>query len=104
MQILKTARPRPEHRPVSLCLNGKGNGPEVPFRAALHTGTLTPYDLVAPFFTQHTVSPCERQSMDAAWRALEDFTGGENALVVMDGSGSMYGVCSRCSSCCSTPP
>ncbi|MEQ2455463.1 hypothetical protein [Flavonifractor hominis] len=42
--------------------------------------------------------------MDAAWRALEDFTGGENALVVMDGSGSMYGVCSRCSSCCSTPP
>ena len=28
--------------------------------------------------------------MDITWNALEDFTGDENALVVVDGSGSMY--------------
>ena len=29
--------------------------------------------------------------IDATWKAQGDFTGGENALVVIDGSGSMYG-------------
>ena len=29
--------------------------------------------------------------MNITWNALEDFTNGENALVVVDGSGSMYG-------------
>lgn len=58
--------------------------------AKLHTGTLTPYEIIAPFFYTK-VSEEERRSIDAAWNAQEDFTKGENALVVLDGSGSMYG-------------
>ncbi len=56
----------------------------------LRTGTLTPYELIQPFFDGGEVSRQERAAIDATWRALEDFTGGENALVVIDGSGSMY--------------
>ena len=32
----------------------------------------------------------ERRSMDVTWKALPDYTGAENALAVVDGSGSMY--------------
>lgn len=59
----------------------------------LHTGTLTPYDIIAPAVTWDRTQPLseeERRSMDVTWRAQEDFTGGENALVVVDGSASMY--------------
>ncbi len=56
----------------------------------LHTGSLAPYDIVAPFFSSK-VSEEDRKAIDATWRAQEDFTRGENALVVIDGSGSMYG-------------
>lgn len=58
--------------------------------AALHTGVLTPYEIIAPFFEQE-ISDEERMSIDVTWNAQEDFTSGENALVVVDGSGSMYG-------------
>ncbi|MGI5895869.1 MAG: DUF2828 family protein [Oscillospiraceae bacterium] len=61
--------------------------------AKLHTGTLTPYDIVTPFFNNY-VTEAERSSIDATWNAQKDFTGNENALVVVDGSGSMYGGCS----------
>ncbi|MBE6932301.1 MAG: DUF2828 family protein [Ruminococcaceae bacterium] len=57
--------------------------------AVLHTATLTPYDIIAPFFSSN-VSKAERDAIDATWKAQEDFTDGENALVVIDGSGSMY--------------
>lgn len=57
----------------------------------LHTGTLTPYELIQPFFGYDRVSHQERMAIDATWQAQEDFTGGENALAVIDGSGSMYG-------------
>ena len=57
--------------------------------AALHTGTLYPYDLVGPILDNRTGKE-ERQSLDAAWQALPDFAGGGNALAVVDGSGSMY--------------
>jgi len=56
----------------------------------LHTGALTPYELIMPFFEKKGVSAQERRAIDATWCAQEDFTGGENALVVIDGSGSMY--------------
>lgn len=65
----------------------------------MHTGTLVPYDVVSPCFNEYSgfvgrlnnnVTANEREAMDTTWRALEDFTGGENALVVSDGSGSMY--------------
>jgi hypothetical protein len=58
--------------------------------AKLHTGTLAPYDVIAPFFGKGT-SDDERRSIDVTWKAQQDFTNGENALVVIDGSGSMYG-------------
>ncbi|MBQ4469097.1 MAG: DUF2828 family protein, partial [Synergistaceae bacterium] len=32
----------------------------------------------------------ERKALDTTWHSLEDFTNNENALVVVDGSGSMY--------------
>ena len=59
--------------------------------SVLHTGTLTPYDIVRPlFFRPNSLSEEEREVMDVTWNAQEDFTGDENALVVADGSGSMY--------------
>lgn len=61
----------------------------------LHTGTLTPYEIVAPYIHMQsqwnrTISKEEREAADVTWNAQEDFTNGENALVVVDGSGSMY--------------
>jgi len=58
--------------------------------AVLHTDTLFPYDIVRPFFDRK-VSDEERQAIDVTWNAQPDYTNGENALVVVDGSGSMYG-------------
>ena len=56
----------------------------------LNASTLLPYEIIAPFFNSQ-VADIERRSIDAAWKAQEDFTNSENALVVVDGSGSMYG-------------
>ena len=60
--------------------------------AAMHTGALAPYDVIAPVVSSfgRAFSEEERKSLDVTWNALEDFTGNENALVVVDGSGSMY--------------
>ncbi len=55
--------------------------------AELHTGALMPYDIVQ---AAYRATEDERASLNATWNALEDFTGDENALVVVDGSGSMY--------------
>jgi hypothetical protein len=55
--------------------------------AVLHTGALMPYDIVQ---AAYNASQNERMSLNATWNALEDFTKGENAIVVADGSGSMY--------------
>ena len=63
--------------------------------ASMHTGTLFPYEIIAPLID--AIHYCrylpdqESAAIDATWRAQEDFTRGENALVVVDGSGSMYG-------------
>lgn len=59
----------------------------------LHTGTLAPYEIIASCvqpWGDPELSAEERKAMDVTWNALEDFTTGENALVVVDGSGSMY--------------
>lgn len=58
--------------------------------ARLNTSVLTPYEIITPFF-KTDVSDEERASINATWNALEDFTSDENALAVIDGSGSMYG-------------
>jgi len=57
--------------------------------AKLHTGSLYPYDIIRPILSG-SMSADERRSVDVTWNAQEDFTRGENALAVIDGSGSMY--------------
>lgn len=63
--------------------------------SVMHTGTLTPYDVVAPVMDRYRMrngfTEAERHSMDVTWNALENYAGSENALAVVDGSGSMYG-------------
>jgi len=63
--------------------------------AVMHTGSLAPYEIIEPIVADWdnslVITKEKRQSLDVTWKALEDFTGGENALVVVDGSGSMYG-------------
>ena len=56
-------------------------------KATMHTGTLMPYEIVR---AAKNPAAGDRAALDATWNALEDFTGDENALVVADGSGSMY--------------
>ena len=56
----------------------------------LNIKVLTPYEIITPFFKRN-VSDEERNSINTTWNALEDFTNDENALAVIDGSGSMYG-------------
>ena len=68
--------------------------------AKLHTGTLLPYELVEPFlnmtnyWSHHNycapLSPEETRTLNVTWEQLEDFAGDENALAVVDTSGSMY--------------
>lgn len=66
--------------------------------AAMHTDGLMPYDIIAPFFCADLPivpahpGPEEAAAIDAAWNAQPDYTNGENALVVIDGSGSMYSI------------
>ena len=66
-------------------LNKVNNG-----EAKLNAGRLYPYDIVRAVLNGG-VSPEERLSLDTAWKALPDLTAakGENALAVIDGSGSM---------------
>ena len=59
--------------------------------AELKTGSLYPYDIVRRCSDGQSLDENERLSLDVTWKALEDYTDGRNALVVVDGSGSMYG-------------
>lgn len=59
-------------------------------QAVMHADALYPYDIIAPAVSGRMVSDQERRAMDVTWKAQKDYSRGENALVVMDGSGSMY--------------
>ena len=63
--------------------------------AKLNAGALLPYEIIRPAFSFgnifSTITADARRSMDVTWKAQADFTCGENAIVVVDGSGSMYG-------------
>ncbi|MDR1702870.1 MAG: DUF2828 family protein, partial [Sporomusaceae bacterium] len=61
--------------------------------AKLNVGALLPYEIIRPALSGGSTSltAAERRSMDVTWQAQNDFTRGENALVVIDGSSSMYG-------------
>jgi hypothetical protein len=68
--------------------------------AKLHAGTLLPYEMVEPclyrggWWSGHCymkpLSAEEKRVLNTTWAALPDFTSGENALAVVDTSGSMY--------------
>ena len=67
--------------------------------AKLNTAALAPYEVISPLFsadwcynlTIDSMSDKEKAALDTTWNSLEDFTNGENAIAVVDGSGSMYG-------------
>lgn len=58
--------------------------------AKLHADRLFPYDIVRAAI-EGDISPEEKLSLDAAWKSLPDlsFAKRENAIAVIDGSGSM---------------
>lgn len=69
-------------------------------KAKLHADNVSPYELIEPYLTinwhsnQHSfmkkLSPEEKAVLNATWESLSDFGGDENAIVVIDTSGSMY--------------
>ena len=68
-------------------------------KAKMNTSTLAPYEIIRPLFERRSLfnygmmdklTDEEKAALDTTWRALEDFTGDENSLAVIDGSGSMY--------------
>lgn len=77
---------RNDHERYSEYLNDVADG-----KTRMNTGTLTPYDIITPVVGYYnSVSELQRKVLNTTWNALEDFTRGENAIVVIDGSGSMY--------------
>ncbi|MBO4391506.1 MAG: DUF2828 family protein [Lachnospiraceae bacterium] len=67
--------------------------------AKLHADHVAPYELVEPYLKGYTfagvtglkaMTPEEKQALNATWESLPDFGGRENALAVIDTSGSMY--------------
>lgn len=68
--------------------------------ATLHADTLAPYELVEPYLTFHwadgeesflrDMTREEKDVLNATWASLPDFGSTENALAVIDTSGSMY--------------
>ena len=59
--------------------------------ATLHTNTLMPYEIIRPLYTYEGMRG-DTRALDTTWNAMEDYAGNQNSLVVVDGSGSMYGV------------
>ncbi len=67
----------------------------------LHAENVAPYELVEPYLItdrrgwkkcfMQSVTPDEKQALNAAWASLPDYGSKENALAVIDTSGSMYG-------------
>lgn len=66
--------------------------------AQLHTTTLMPYELVEPYLEYSWVRRCfmrniseeEKNALNATWASLPAFANNENALAIIDTSGSMY--------------
>ncbi|MGN1104059.1 MAG: DUF2828 family protein [Candidatus Coproplasma sp.] len=64
--------------------------------AKLNASTVAPYELVAPFFNGYQyceLSEEEQASINATWASLPDYGSTENAIAVIDVSGSMYCPC-----------
>lgn len=61
--------------------------------AKLNASTLAPYELVEPFmqgYSMRKLSKEEQASVNATWNSLPDYGTDENAVAVIDTSGSMY--------------
>ena len=68
--------------------------------AKLHADNVCPYELVEPYLETNwywsnksflkDITPEEKETLNATWEAMHDFGGDENALAVIDTSGSMY--------------
>ena len=61
--------------------------------AKLNASTLAPYELVEPFMQDYflrKLSKKEQASINATWNSLPDYGSEENALAIIDTSGSMY--------------
>lgn len=68
--------------------------------AVLHADNVAPYELVAPYLTtgwygnsrsfMRDITTEEKNVLNATWASLPDFGSDENALAVIDTSGSMY--------------
>lgn len=67
--------------------------------AKIHANTIAPYELVEPFIGDgnysersfmRAISQEEKDSLNAAWASLPDYGSDDNALAVIDTSGSMY--------------
>lgn len=67
--------------------------------AVLHADNISPYELVEPYLSDWTYGNCcfmkkisdaEKDTLNATWASLPDFGSDENALAVIDTSGSMY--------------
>lgn len=61
----------------------------------LHTGNVAPYEVIRPIFETswaRNLSPEEEQAINTTWNSLEDFGNEENAIAVVDTSGSMWGL------------
>ncbi len=62
--------------------------------SVMRTGTLTPADVVGSvinrLWMEQEIKEDERIAMDTTWNSLDNYAGAENALAVVDGSGSMY--------------
>ena len=69
-------------------------------KAVLHADNVSPYELVEPYLNGYwsngnrcfmrAISEEEKRSLNATWKVLPDFGSNENALAVIDTSGSMY--------------
>lgn len=69
-------------------------------KAVLHADNVAPYELVAPYLTagwygnrrcfMRDITAEEKNVLNATWASLPDFGSDENALAVIDTSGSMY--------------
>ena len=55
----------------------------------LNASTLMPYEIISPII-RGNVGEKERKAINATWVSQEDFGSDENALAVIDGSGSMF--------------
>ena len=68
--------------------------------AKLHADNVSPYELVEPYLNadwygnsrsfMKNITPEEKSALNATWDSLPDYGGEENALAIIDTSGSMY--------------